>query len=29
MHVSVVDAAGGFIGDASAAAICNGSPGDV
>lgn len=29
MHVSVVDAAGGFVGDASAAAICDGSPGDV
>jgi hypothetical protein len=28
MHVNVVDAAGTFIGDASAGALCNGSIGD-
>jgi len=29
MHVSVVDAAGTYIGDASAAAICDGSTGSI
>ena len=29
MHVTVLDAAGAYIGDASAGAICNGTPGDI